>query len=244
MSATNRIAAASPHVRELLMVVGAYFAYMYTRAWAFGDVEQVSFENAERLIDLQQRLGIFWEPGWQEWTLSQPKLVMLFFNWVYIFTFLPIIAVTAVTTYIRQRHRYVYYRTVIMTTFVFALIAFALVPLAPPRMIPEHFVDTIVEFGPAFYADREMANYYNAFAAMPSLHFTWSAILGVMFVRSGASWLTAAGILYPTLTLIAIIVTGNHYISDAIVAVPITLASFGTVHLVCALRERSRAPER
>ena len=97
-----------------------------------------------------------------------------------------------------------------------ALIIFMVFPLSPPRMLAEYFVDTIKAFGPAFYASREFAGYFNAHAAMPSLHFSWTLILGVMFFRSHNRWLRIAGVLYPTMTLFAITITGNHYILDAI----------------------------
>ena len=58
--------------------------------------------------------------------------------------------------------------------------------------------------------------YYNAFAAMPSIHFGWTVLFGVMFFSTGILWLRVLGILYPTITFFAIVATGNHYILDAI----------------------------
>ena len=123
-------------------------------------------------------------------------------------------------------------------TNVFALAVFMLYPLAPPRMMTQYFADTIKEFGPAFYAKRELANYYNAFAAMPSLHFTWTAIFGYMFLRSGRRWLQVLGVLYPMLTLAAIVITGNHYILDAFVGVLIMIASLLTLRVLRGIRDR------
>ena len=111
-------------------------------------------------------------------------------------------------------------------------------------MLSEQFVDTIEEFGPGFYAQREAADYYNAFAAMPSLHFTWTALLGLMYFRWGPGWLKVAGVLYPLLTLLAITITGNHYLLDAVVGAAIMVVSLGVVRGLYSLHWRTpRKPD-
>ena len=206
---------AARHLREVAIMAGAYFAYMYTRTLVF-DSEETALANARRVVNLEESFGFFWEPNWQAYVIDSAQALVIFFNWAYIFTFWPIILVTAVTMYIVNRRIYFYYRNIVLLTFFIALFTFMLFPLAPPRMLSEYFVDTIREFGPGFYASREAANYYNAFAAMPSLHFTWTVIFGLMFFRSGRLPLQILGIAYPTMTLFAITVTANHYIVDAI----------------------------
>ena len=88
------------------------------------------------------------------------------------------------------------------------------------------FVDTIKDFGPSWYASREMASYYNAFAAMPSLHFAWTVIFGVLFFKQAGLHFKLLGILYPTMTLFAIIITANHYIMDALVGAVMMLLTY------------------
>jgi hypothetical protein len=206
---------AIPHLREIVLLTSAYFIYVYTRAIFFADIETVAFSNAKRIVDLERAGGFFWEQAWQQWALDAADAMVIFFNWVYIFTFFPIIITTAVVLYIANRKRYFFFRNVVLTSFVVALAIFALFPLAPPRMLSE-LVDTIDVFGPTFYASRELANYYNEFAAMPSLHFAWTLIFGYMFFTWGPVWLKPIGIIYPFITLLAITITGNHYITDAV----------------------------
>ena len=225
-----------PHVGELSLVVGAYFAYMYTRKLAFSDLETIALDNATRIISLERSLGFFWEPEWQAWTIASAKSLVVFLNWAYIVTFWPIILTTAVILYVGNRRRYAYYRNVVLLSFVFALLGFMLFPLAPPRMLADHFVDTIKTFGPAFYASREFANYYNPYAAMPSLHFSWTIMFGVLFLRSRRIWLKVFGVLYPAVTLVAITVTANHYIMDAIGGALLIGASFAFLELVIRRR--------
>ena len=219
------------HLGEIGILVGGYFAYMYTRALVFSDFEATALANARRVIEFEKNLGFFWEPGWQSWAIASAKSLVIFFNWAYIVTFWPIILTSAVILYFTDRNRYKYYRNVVLLSFVIALLGFMLFPLAPPRMIAEYFVDTIKAFGPSGYASREFANYYNAYAAMPSLHFSWTVMFGIMFLRANNKWIKVLGVIYPALTLFAITITGNHYIMDAVGGGLLVLASFLTMEL-------------
>lgn len=220
-----------PHLREMGLLLTGYFVYMYTRALVFSDSQNTALANARRVIEFEKNLGFFWEPHWQSWTIASAKSLVIFFNWAYIVTFWPIILTAAVILYITNRSRYKYYRNVVLLSFVIALLGFMLFPLAPPRMIAEHFVDTIKAFGPSGYASREFANYYNAYAAMPSLHFGWTVMFGILFLRTHNKWVKVFGVVYPTITLFAITITGNHYILDAIGGGLLILASFLTMEL-------------
>ena len=165
---------------------------------------------------------------------------MVFLNWAYIVTFWPVILTTALVLYVVNRRRYVYYRSVVMFSFAFALLGFLIFPLASPRMLAEYFVDTIMDFGPAFYASREFANLYNSYAAMPSLHFSWTIMFGVLFLRTPNVWVKILGVIYPVLTLVAMTVTANHYIMDAIGGGLLIAASFAVMELV--IRRRRLLP--
>ena len=229
-----------PHIRELALIVGAYFAYMYTRNLVVSDFEATALGNAHKIVDLERSLGFFWEPHWQAWALDSAHALVLFFNWAYIITFFPIVIIAGLILYFANRGRYRYFRNVVLLTYIFALIGFMLFPLAPPRMLAEHFVDTIKVFGPPLYSNREAANYYNAYAAMPSVHFAWTLILGILFLQCRSRWLKAFGIIYPTMTLFAITITANHYLLDAAGGLVVMAASFATIEL--GLRRRLFLP--
>jgi hypothetical protein len=222
---------AIPHVREAALLTLAYFAYMYTRALFFADVEEIAFANAQKVVDVEQKLGFFWEPVWQDWAFQSAQSTVLIFNWIYIFTFWPIIITSAVILYMANRRIYYHFRNVVLASFVVALLVFTLFPMAPPRMLPQ-FADTIADLGPAFYASRELANYYNVFASMPSLHFAWTMIFGYMFLTAGPWWLKPIGVTYPAITLLAITITGNHYILDAIGGAGVMVCSLAIMYLL------------
>ena len=233
--------ASLPHVWELAIIAGAYFAYMYTRALVLNDFGATALANAAKIISLEKSLGFFWEPDWQAWAINSFKAIVVFFNWTYIFTFWPIILTAGVILYIRDRARYRYYRNIVLLSFTLALIWFILFPLAPPRMIGEYFVDTIKAFGPTFYASREFANFYNPYAAMPSLHFSWTVMFGVLFLSTPNKWVKIFGIIYPATTLLAITITANHYLMDAIAGGALMIAAFGIMEL--GIRRRLFLPQ-
>ena len=220
-SALNKLVArdgALAHARELALILGAYFVYLAVRKLIGINFESVALENAARLISFEREGGFFWEVGWHQWAIDSGKWLVVLFNWIYIVTFFPIVLTVALIYYIVDRDKYFYYRSVILLSFAFALVIFIVFPLAPPRMMEDYgFVDTFKVFGPVWYAGREMATYYNAYAAMPSLHFAWTVIFGVLFFRQGGWHFRLLGILYPTLTLLAITITANHYLLDAFV---------------------------
>ena len=134
---------AAPHMRELAIVAAAYWAYMYSRALVFDDFRATAISNASAVISFEKSLGFFWEPEWQAWAISSAKNLVIFFNWAYIITFWPILILTGFILYLVNRQRYRYYRNVVLVSFILALFGFMLFPLAPPRMMAEHFVDTI-----------------------------------------------------------------------------------------------------
>ena len=219
------------HILEMAVVGGSYAAYVLTRGLLFSDLDAKGLQNAGHVISTEKWLGVFWEPGWQSWILDNVEGLILFFNWTYIFTYWPIIIVVGLTLYIINRPRYYYYRTVFAINLIFALLIFMLFPVTSPFNFIDYFVNTIQSLGPSYYGSSEMASYYNTNAAMPSLHFSWTVILGVLFVRTFKGWFKLLGVAYPILTFFAIIITGNHFILDAVAGGALAAAAFAVMEL-------------
>lgn len=224
------------HLAELMLVVSAYLVYQIIGKFGIADLEAVAYKNALKVISFEAAMGFLLEQQWQAWAIENFKTAVIFLNWVYTLGYWPIIFTAAIIVYIKDRPRYVYYRNIVLCSFALSLIVFSTLPLAPPRFLPEYgFVDTIELFGPAIYSSRDLAPYYNLFAAMPSLHLGWTLLLGVLFLRTNYIWLKAFGVIYPALTFFAITLTGNHYIIDALGGAGVIIAAFlmyeGFLHL-------------
>ena len=236
------------HVREVLLVLSAYFAYMFIRKYIVSDIEIAAFANAAKVVSFELSGGLFREVAWQSWTIAHSKPLIIFMNWAYVLTFGPIIGVTALIIYFKDRPKYLHYRNVLLVSFIIALIGFAVFPLSPPRFLPEYgFVDTIRNLGPAWwighswYGSRDTAVYFNVFAAMPSLHFGWTVLFGIIFLSMRPRLIKLCGVIYPTMTFFAIVLTGNHYIVDAIGGAAVAVSSILLYALL--LRLRFRGPE-
>ena len=215
---------------EVGLYVSCYLVYVFSRGAVYDNVRDVGVANGARIAELQQGLGFLWEPQWQAWAVEHVRALVVFLNWAYILTYWPVILGLAIFLFLRNRRLYYYFRTVVLIDLIAALLAFALFPVASPFAIPGvGLVDTIQAYGPGFYGNELMSVFYNTTAAMPSLHFSWTVILGVYWWRSFPGGFKAAGLVYPVMTFFAITVTGNHFILDAIVGGVLAGLCFGIV---------------
>ena len=220
---------------EISLYIGAYFVYVFTRGLVHSDTRAVGLVNGEKIVSLQRDLRFLWEPGWQSWALENVEALVITMNWVYIITYWPVILVAALILFVRKRQDYNFYRSVVFINLAGALVTFMVFPVASPFAIPSvELIDSIQEFGPKSYGSEGMASYYNISAAMPSLHFSWTVIVGVLFWRSFPGGYRFIGLAYPFLTFFAIVLTGNHFILDAIAGGVLAGLSFGVVLLLRA----------
>ncbi|MGV9241796.1 phosphatase PAP2 family protein, partial [Streptomyces nigra] len=124
---------------------------------------------------------------------------------------------------------------------------FWLYPLAPPRLMPGlGVVDTVN--GPQDFTQPDygtLTELTNQYAAMPSLHFGWSLWCGVVVaVLAPRWWIKALGLLHPLLTATAIVVTGNHWVLDAVGGALVVAAGFAVTYAFQGPRARTITPAR
>ena len=213
---------------ELGLLASGYLLYIGVKHLFVDDLEALAFENARKVIDVEISLNIYWEPTIQGWLLDNLRSVVVFFNWVYTLGFFPILIPTAMVLFLFRYKTYVLYRNVFLISYLLTWLVYLTFPVAPPRMMIEHgYVDTIEAMGPAIYNSKEVLSYYNQYSAMPSMHFGWILLFSMVFLRSRVKPLRILGAVYPALVLVAIVVTANHYILDAIVGGSIIAGSYG-----------------
>jgi hypothetical protein len=82
-----------------------------------------------------------------------------------------------------------------------------------------------------------MHRFQNQLAAMPSLHFGYSFVIGMsLLFFSPHKWLARVAPAYPALILLVIASTGNHYILDAIVGFFVTVLAWRINNVLLNLR--------
>jgi hypothetical protein len=216
---------------EVVFVLVFYVTYSLIRN-TFGSASMSprnALSNARHVISFERAVGLFHEEALQQRFLSWEPFIR-FWNIFYgTFHFVVTIAVL-VTLYHRFPSRYRQWRNTLASTTGLALLGFSLFPLMPPRLLTEcstqygaclgsyNFVDTLARVGGLWSFDSgTMQSISNQYAAMPSLHIawaTWCALALIPVLRSRV--LRGLLMIYPWITLFAIVVTANHYWLDAI----------------------------
>jgi len=119
--------------------------------------------------------------------------------------------------YVWHRRQYPQVRTTLVLFTVAALLV-QFVPVAPPRMLPgDGMIDTALRYGQSVYGSVAGFN-ADQLSAMPSVHIGWALLTALVIIevsRSRWRWLALA---YPLLTMLAVVVTANHYWLDGIAA--------------------------
>ena len=83
----------------------------------------------------------------------------------------------------------------------------------------------------------------NQYAAMPSMHIAWAVIVAcVVIPRTSRRWVRVCAAVYPVITTLAIMITGNHYIIDAIGAVAIVAIGYGLARALERWRSTALVP--
>src|SRR4029079_12833239 len=79
---------------------------------------------------------------------------------------------------IRYNCSYAVFRNAFLISGLIALIGFTMVPLAPPRFMPEFgFTETIILA--QSYCASQSPKIVNQYAALPSLHFGWDLLIAI-----------------------------------------------------------------
>ncbi|MEY9990961.1 hypothetical protein ABIE67_002993 [Streptomyces sp. V4I8] len=234
---------------ELLLIRVTYYVYAQIRLAAAGDSNSAGRVTAEEhgweILSIERALHIDIEHRANH-AVVQVDWLRTFFDFYYeSFHFGVPLTILAVL-YWRRPVDYRWARTAIGFATVFALIGFWLYPLAPPRLMPGlGFIDTV--HGPQDFTQPDygtLTELTNQYAAMPSLHFGWSLWCGVVIlVLAPRWWMKALGLLHPLFTVTAIVVTGNHWVLDAVGGAAVVGAGFGVTYLIQGPRARTVAAQ-
>ncbi len=209
---------------EIVLIGIAYVSYQLVRGMVEGRID-VAFSNANNLIQVERSLGVFWEVQLQSLILGNNFLIDMF-NWIYIWGHLPVIGVLAIWIYMFRRGVFARYRNAFLISGAIGLVFFTALPMAPPRFLPQFgFIDTITIYDEVYHALQNPA-FVNQYAAMPSLHLGWNLLVGLaVFETTKVWWAKAFGLLLPIPMLVAIILTGNHFVLDAVAGVVVALGA-------------------
>jgi len=100
---------------------------------------------------------------------------------------------------------------------------FALLPVAPPRLLGLGLVDTVSQHSHAYRA-LQPPGLTNQYAAFPSLHAGWNLLVGIVLIGSFRHLLMRLfAVVSPLAMAFAVIVTANHFVIDVFAGTAIVL---------------------
>jgi hypothetical protein len=202
-------------VLQIALFVGAYYAYRLVRGVVDGRAG-AAFENARALLHIEESLGLFFEPGLQDWT-ERHEWLMDASNWIYVNSHFALTTAFLIWLYIKRNEAFYFVRNMFMVSMLIALVGYVVFPTAPPRFMPEWgFTDSVTQ-AVGEGAAKGASLLYNPYAAVPSMHVAFAlmiAVPGVMLVRS--RWAKAFWVAYPMVVTFTVVATANHWWLDAV----------------------------
>ena len=186
-SGSPRLRSARRAVTELALVAVLFGVYKLGRALV-ADERSQAFLHAELVRRIEELLHLPSEAAVQAAVHSEGLLRLA--NVYYTGVHFPLMAAFLVWGFARRPlTEYRWARDLLIIQTGAALVVHIVFPLAPPRMFPQWgFIDTMAVLGPNAYAGTSGAM-ANQFAAMPSLHIGWAALIAFVIHRTGPKWL-------------------------------------------------------
>jgi membrane-associated phospholipid phosphatase len=203
-------------IREVALVTALMLCYVSGRRLVEGEAT-AAFANAATIIEWERALGIDVEPTLHRFVASRDVLAAMSAT-VYLWTNWVTIVVGMLVVRRRDADRYRALRTGLAISAAVGLVCAWLVPVAPPRLLDGY--DDIV-YGAWDDVTSRPPGGSNVFAAFPSFHVGWPAVVGASVAvtfrhpthRRPARWLALA----PAAVLAVVVVTtANHFVVDVI----------------------------
>jgi hypothetical protein len=217
-----------PHlVGELLVVLCLLRVYDIARAHA--DLRRVAaIRHGEWILTLESWLHLDGEHAANLWTTSH-RLLSLVASDIYQFAHIPVTLGVLAYTWWRRPDLYRPARNALVLVNLVGLTVFLLLPVAPPRLLPGHgFVDAVAEAG---YGPEHGPVHADQYGALPSLHLGWAVWVTVVVLRLLAHTRVRHAIwAYPLLVTTVVVVTGNHYLLDAVAGTAVALSAHAVAH--------------
>ncbi len=202
---------------EALVIV--WLCWVYDAITNFAPLRlPVALSHGEAVLAVEARLGIDPELSLDQWLAGHHTLGVLVSDYYDNAHFIVTLGLLG-WLWVRRADLYRPLRNSLVLVNVIGFAVFWLYPVAPPRMLTGDGFSDVVAATHAFgsWHTGALASAANQLAAMPSLHMAWAAWCAVALWRlSVRVWVRAVAVLYPCMTALAVLATGNHYLLDVL----------------------------
>lgn len=206
----------SAAAQELSLLAGLYSIWRLARELPLA-TNGGAIRRARQIDRLQHWLHLPTELSLQHFVLDH-AWIGWFLNYYYAIVHVPAMIAFLIWLFVRHRPDYSRWRNALALVTAFCLVI-RFVRIAPPRFLPDlGYIDLASRFGMSVYGPVG-TGVSDQFAAMPSIHVAWAAVVafGIVAAANGRwRWL---GPLHLLLTVLAVSATGNHWWLDGIVAI-------------------------
>ena len=176
----------------------------------------LAVRHAHDVVAVERVAHIEWEEPLQQTFLRVPDLVRGLNVFYFVGHFL-LTGVFFVWLYHRSKPAYRTFRNGFLTATAIALLIHWRYPTAPPRLAGVGLVDTLRQLSDIDIGSPTASSFSNPVAAIPSLHAGFALGVGIgLVLYARAQFWKVIGVIYPIAVVLTTIVTGNHFILDAI----------------------------
>jgi hypothetical protein len=218
--------------REVAIGLGVYGAYLLVRRLVVNEEgRRLAARNAERIVAVEERLGIHVEPELQAFLLPRRRVVAIL-NVAYATLNVGLTIGWLIRLFRRRHPDFHRLRRATALATLGAQPVFLLFPVSPPRTL-EHFVDTIADVSGVDLDGGLIAKLYDPIAAMPSIHVAYAVVTAAGIAETSSSALVRGlAPAYPPLVAAVVFTTANHYILDAIAGAALGLGALRFARLL------------
>jgi hypothetical protein len=235
MNRRGRWPRAQPAVHELALIIGLYALWQLAGALAVGGLQDAA-ARGRWIWDSERTLHLPSE-AWLQGLILPHRALVEAANLFYYSAHFTVLILFLIWLFVRHRDAYPRWRTTLgLLTTACLLVQF--LPVAPPRLVPGiGIVDTAVLYHQSVYATSAVSA--DELSAMPSVHVAWSLFVAVCAWRVTTSRWRYLGCVHAAVTLWVIVVTGNHYWADALVAAALLVLTLAAQRSTRALWSRA-----
>jgi hypothetical protein len=225
MTSARAALARKDGLRQIMVVLGGLTAYELARLAMRPDWD-AAMANARKVTHIEQLLSLAWEAQLQNAFLALPELVRAM-NVFYFVGHFVLTGIFFLWLYHRSRDGFRVFRDGFLVATVISVLIHWRFPTAPPRLAESDIIDTLNLFSGIDIGSPTSTALSNPVAAVPSLHAGYAVGVGIGVFRY-ARWRLARGaaLVYPVLVVLTIIVTGNHFVLDALAGVAVLALGF------------------
>jgi hypothetical protein len=220
--------------RQLSLFVVAELCYEAVRGVADGERVH-AFTNGANVIDLEKGLHTFFEPDLQAMFIHH-RWMIDFANFMYMNSHFVVTTAFLVWLYLFRNDRFYFVRNMFLVAMGLAVVGYALLPTAPPRLFPQAgFVDTITDYAQVNHDSGLVKLFINPYAAIPSMHVAFSTMIGVTgALISRHTIARALWCAYPLVVFWVVVVTANHFWVDGAIGLLVAALAAITARQVLA----------